>query len=151
MVGGILMIAGVGMFATVSGLAASLFLGARDGKSDELKEVLVRLKIFEAKLKQREAELGLGDQEIVRWSGEIFEAAFRGARQHGQISAEREAQLFEIQDYLNLEDSHVSQVKAEISRSRRLFEIRQGNKPRIQAPNIIMKGGERLVFDSIVK
>ncbi len=53
-VGGILMIAGVGMFATVSGLAASLFLGARDGKSDELKEVLARLKILEAKLTERQ-------------------------------------------------------------------------------------------------
>ena len=48
------MIAGVGMFATVSGLAASLFLGARDGKSDELKEVLARLKILEAKLTERQ-------------------------------------------------------------------------------------------------
>ena len=48
------MIAGVGMFATVSGLAASLFLGARDGKSDELKEVLERLKILEANLTERQ-------------------------------------------------------------------------------------------------
>src|ERR1043166_7670751 len=47
----ILMIAGVGTFATLSGLAASFFLGGKDHKSDELNEVLTRLDMMEAKLK----------------------------------------------------------------------------------------------------
>jgi len=54
--GSVLMIAGVGMFATVSGLAASWFLGAGDRTSDELKEVLAKLKTLEGKLTERQNE-----------------------------------------------------------------------------------------------
>jgi hypothetical protein len=93
-------------------------------------------------LKQREVELGLSEDDIGRWSREIFEAAFRGAKQHGHISPEREAELIEIQDYLNLVESEVPQIKAEIRRSRRLFEIEHGNIPPVQAPNIVLKDGE---------
>ena len=52
-IGSILMIAGVGMFATVSGLAASCFLGVQDRESNLLKVVLARLDILEAKLIER--------------------------------------------------------------------------------------------------
>ena len=52
-IGSILMIAGVGMFATVSGLAASCFLGVQDRESNLLKEVLARLDILEANLRER--------------------------------------------------------------------------------------------------
>ncbi len=51
--GSVLMIAGVGMFASLSGLAASFFLGSQDRKSDELKEVLSRLDDLEAVLIKR--------------------------------------------------------------------------------------------------
>ena len=40
-------------------------------------------------LTQREAELGVGDQDIVRWSSEILEAAFRGASHHDHIAPKR--------------------------------------------------------------
>jgi len=52
-IGSFLMIAGVGMFASLSGLAASFFLGSQDRKSDELKEVLSRLDDLEAVLIKR--------------------------------------------------------------------------------------------------
>ncbi len=51
--GSFLMIAGVGMFASLSGLAASFFLGSQDLKFDELKEVLSRLDDLEAMLIKR--------------------------------------------------------------------------------------------------
>lgn len=49
-VGIILMICGVGMFAGLSGLVASLFLGGQERKPDETKEILARLRQMEAKL-----------------------------------------------------------------------------------------------------
>jgi voltage-gated potassium channel len=48
--GMILMVAGVGMFGGISGLAASFFLGTQDRKSAEAKEILVRLDQLQAKL-----------------------------------------------------------------------------------------------------
>ena len=49
-VGIVLMICGVGMFAGLSGLLASLFLGGQDRKSSELGEILRRLEEMEARL-----------------------------------------------------------------------------------------------------
>jgi voltage-gated potassium channel len=48
--GMILMVAGVGMFGGISGLAASFFLGGQDRKSAETKEILARLDQLQAKL-----------------------------------------------------------------------------------------------------
>jgi voltage-gated potassium channel len=48
--GMILMVAGVGMFGGVSGLAASFFLGSQDRKSSETKEILAKLEQLQAKL-----------------------------------------------------------------------------------------------------
>jgi len=53
-IGSMLMIAGVGTFAALSGLAASFFLGAKDRKPDELHEVLARLDAMEARLIKRQ-------------------------------------------------------------------------------------------------
>jgi voltage-gated potassium channel len=49
-VGIVLMIGGVGMFAGFSGLVASVFVGGQDRKSDETKEILTRLDQLQAKL-----------------------------------------------------------------------------------------------------
>lgn len=49
-VGIILMICGVGMFAGLSGLVASVFLGKPERKPDETKEILARLEQMEAKI-----------------------------------------------------------------------------------------------------
>ena len=49
-VGIVLMICGVGMFAGLSGLVASFFLGAQDGTSSETKEILARLEQLQAKI-----------------------------------------------------------------------------------------------------
>jgi voltage-gated potassium channel len=50
LIGVLLMICGVGMFASLSGLLASMFLGGQDEKSKKLTEVLGRLQAIEAKL-----------------------------------------------------------------------------------------------------
>lgn len=50
MIGIVLMICGVGMFAGLSGLVATLFLGGHDRKSTELLEVLAKLEQLEARL-----------------------------------------------------------------------------------------------------
>jgi voltage-gated potassium channel len=49
-VGVILMVAGVSMFGTVSGLAASFFLGAGENKLSETKEILAKLNELHAKV-----------------------------------------------------------------------------------------------------
>ena len=46
----VLMFSGVGLFGTLSGLVASLFLGAREEESAELKEILARFRAIEDKL-----------------------------------------------------------------------------------------------------
>lgn len=62
--GMILMIAGVGMFGGISGLAASFFLGGQDRKSAETMEILARLDQLHAKLEaltQERAASGAGN------------------------------------------------------------------------------------------
>ena len=54
-VGIVLMICGVGMFAGLSGLVASVVLGGRDRKSDETKEILARLDQLQAKVESLSA------------------------------------------------------------------------------------------------
>ena len=49
-VGVVLMICGVGMFAGLSGLVASLFMGGSERKPDETREILTRLAQMDAKL-----------------------------------------------------------------------------------------------------
>jgi voltage-gated potassium channel len=46
----VLMLSGVGLFGTLSGLVASLFLGSRQDESAELKEILHRLQQLDARL-----------------------------------------------------------------------------------------------------
>ena len=46
----ILMVAGVGMFGGISGLAASFFLGGSERRSAETKEILAKLEELQAKL-----------------------------------------------------------------------------------------------------
>jgi voltage-gated potassium channel len=59
MLGMILMVAGVGMFGGISGLAASFFLGGQNRKSAETKEILARLDQLHAKLDAMSRERGM--------------------------------------------------------------------------------------------
>ena len=61
--GMILMVAGVGMFGGVSGLAAAFFLGVQDRKSAETKEILARLDQLQVKIE------ALGQEQAA--SGEL--------------------------------------------------------------------------------
>lgn len=47
----VLMLSGVGLFGTLSGLVASFFLGSREEESAELKEILIRLQQLDERLK----------------------------------------------------------------------------------------------------
>jgi voltage-gated potassium channel len=62
--GMILMVAGVGMFAGLSGLMASYFLGGQDGKSNETKEILARLDQLQAKLDALKTEAAARDKSV---------------------------------------------------------------------------------------
>lgn len=57
-IGMVLMVCGVGMFAGLSGLVASLFLGGQQSKPDQMDQILARLERIEAKLKPPEADEG---------------------------------------------------------------------------------------------
>lgn len=48
----VLMLSGVGLFGTLSGLVASLFLGSKEHESRDLKEILVRLQDLDAQVKK---------------------------------------------------------------------------------------------------
>jgi voltage-gated potassium channel len=58
-IGIILMVCGVGMFAGLSGLVASLFLGGEGRKSDNLEQIMARLAQIEAKLEPPTREQGV--------------------------------------------------------------------------------------------
>ena len=55
-VGIVLMVCGVGMFAGLSGLVASLFLGGQDRRSGEMGKILARLERIEAMLEESSRE-----------------------------------------------------------------------------------------------
>ena len=58
-VGIVLMICGVGMFAGLSGLVASVFLGRQDRKAVRAEEILARLAQLQAKLDRLSHEQGI--------------------------------------------------------------------------------------------
>lgn len=65
----VLMISGVGLFGTLSGIVASLFLGAQSAENEnELAEVLTRLRSIESKLHERPQTIDgakLNEREVV--------------------------------------------------------------------------------------
>lgn len=85
---------------------------------------------------------GLTDADINNWGLEIFHAAFQGAKVRGHISQHAEANLIVIQRYLHLPDSEVAEIKAQITRSRMLYDIQNGLLPPILVTNIILTKGE---------
>jgi voltage-gated potassium channel len=58
-VGVVLMVCGVGMFAGLSGLVASLFLGGQQRKSYDLQQVMARLDQMEARVRSHTGEQGV--------------------------------------------------------------------------------------------
>ena len=99
---------------------ASLVTAAEDGKltDDEIKEIQERYK---------ELELTQDDLKGVR--AQAYNAALRAAKADGVVTAEEEAELAKLQQFLMIPESEIAKSKKELARLRLLTEIQNGNPP----------------------
>ncbi len=85
---------------------------------------------------------GVSDGELSGWGKSLFEAAVRGARAAGHISPERQTELLRIQEHLNLNSKDATLALIEVHRSRKLYDIQQGNLTPIEVPGLVPGMGE---------
>ena len=112
---------------------AGIIKAAEDGKltDDEIKELQVRYK---------ELELTRDDLKSIR--AQAYNAALRAAKSDGVVTAEEEAELGELQQFLMIPDSEIAKSKKELARLRLLTEIQNGNPPTVSTPNVILQKSE---------
>jgi hypothetical protein len=112
---------------------ASIIRAAEDGKltDDEIKEIQIRYK---------ELELTQDDLQGVRV--QAYNAALRTAKADGVVTAEEEAELAELQQFLMIPESEIAKSKKELARLRLLTEIQNDNPPSVTVPNVILQKAE---------
>lgn len=112
---------------------ASLIRAAEDGKltDDEIKEIQARYK---------ELELNQNDLKGIR--AQAYNAALRAAKSDGVVTAEEEAELGKLQQFLMIPESEIAKSKKELARLRLLTEIQNGNPPSTSVPNVILQKSE---------
>src|SRR5437879_5993422 len=108
---------------------ASVISAAEDGKltDDEIKQIQARYK---------ELELTPADLKGIR--AQAYNAALRAAKSDGVVTAEEEAELAKLQEFLMIPGSEISKSKKELARLRLLTEIKNGNPPSISVPDVIL-------------
>lgn len=113
---------------------AGLINAATDGKftDDEIKQIQDRYK---------ELELTQDDLKGIR--AQAYNTALRAAKSDGVVTAEEEAELAKLQQFLMIPDSEITRSKKELARLRLLTEIQNGNPPSIPVPNVIFQKNER--------
>jgi hypothetical protein len=112
---------------------ANLIRAAEDGKltDDEIKEIQVRYK---------ELELTQDDLKGIRVRA--YSAALNAAKSDGMVTAEEEAELGKLQQFLMIPETEIENSKKELAKLRLLTEIQNGNPPSISVRNIILQKSE---------
>lgn len=112
---------------------ASLITAAEDGRltDDEIKEIQTRYK-----------ELGLTQDDLRGVRVQAYNAALRAAKSDGVVTAEEEAELAKLQQFLMIPESEIAKSKKELARLRLLTEIQNGNPPTIALSNVILQKAE---------
>ncbi len=93
-------------------------------------------------LSEQMTEFGLSLYDLKKWGREIFLTAFNAASKRQHLSTQAYSNLTQIQGYLGLPDEEVHEIKAQMHRSRFLFDIQNGKIPPISVPNLILRKGE---------
>ncbi len=112
---------------------AGVLRAAEDGKltDDEIKEIQSRYK---------ELELTQDDLKGIR--AQAYNAALRAAKADGVVTAEEEAELTKLQQFLMIPESEIAKSKKELARLRLLTEIQNGNPPTVRVSNVILQKTE---------
>lgn len=112
---------------------ADLIKAAQDGKlaDDEIKEIQARYK-----------ELDLTQEDLKSIRAQAYNAALRAAKSDGIVTADEEAELGKLQNFLMIPESEIATSKKELARLRLLTEIQNGNPPTISVFNVILQKSE---------
>jgi hypothetical protein len=91
--------------------------------------------------KQRE-DLGLSLNTLSHIRSNAYYAAFQTVSKNAEVTDDEWEELEQIQEYLGLTDADIAKTKKELYRLRVLSEVRQGNMPIIETPDIFLHPGE---------
>lgn len=91
--------------------------------------------------KQRE-DLGLSLNTLGHIRSNAYYAAFQTVSKDAEVTEDEWDELEQIQDYLGLTDTDIAKTKKELYRLRVLSEIRQGNMPILETPDIFLHPDE---------
>lgn len=90
-----------------------------------------------AHLEQKKQELGLADEALAAIRLHVYAEAYKSVKEDARVTDDEWEELEQIQDYLNLTDREIAGTKRELYRMRILTELREGNMPVMQTPDII--------------
>ena len=90
----------------------------------------------------RYKQLGLSPDDLRGARADAYSAALKAAESDGMLTAEKEAELGKLQQFLMIPDSEIASQKKELARRRLLWEVQNGTPPAIGVPNLILQRGE---------
>jgi hypothetical protein len=93
-------------------------------------------------LDQKRKELLIDQDDVSKWGEKVFKAAVAASKEYGPISPDKEAELGKISRYFGISLSVQSQYAEEISRSRKIHDIQNGQLPPIMPSGIVLKKTE---------
>jgi len=119
--------------ANAAEFKAALLAAAADGaiSQEEMKA-----------LQSQYAALDLTLDDLSKMRVQVYVHALRAAKADGQITAQEEQDLHQIQSFLKIPDEQIHASKVELARLRLLAELQAGNPPTIHAPNVILQRAE---------
>jgi hypothetical protein len=88
----------------------------------------------------KELELTQDDLKGIRATA--YSAALRAAKSDGKITAEEEAELDKIQEFLKIPGTEIAKSRKELARLRLITEIQNGNPPTITIQNVVLQKKE---------
>lgn len=95
-----------------------------------------------AQIQTRYKELGLTQDDLKGIRVQAYNAALRAVKSDGVVTAEEEAELGKLQQFLMIPESEIAKSKKELARLRLLTEIQNGNPPSVSVPNVILQKSE---------
>jgi len=95
-------------------------------------------------LTQRLRDLGLSAEDIKRARVTAYTEAHDTIKSDRRITKEEEAELANIQRFLQLSDHEIGHTRQEFQRLRIITEIEQGNLPTIEVRGVVTKKGETI-------
>jgi hypothetical protein len=110
-----------------------LIKAAEDGKltDTEMNAIQVRYK-----------QLGLTRDDLKGIRAQAYSAALRAVKTNGVVTAEGEAELLKVEQFLIIPNAEIATPKRELARLRILGEIKNGTPRAVSVENVILQRGE---------